>query len=118
MDAKIKMGRIRAAENVHMQPIAGGDEVDDDEWGDTPSSSSSSAAAVSAAPAAAITPGTYSIEVLQRDAGDLPDEVDLASREMWLSDADFQTLFYCKKDAFQKLPAWKRKNMKRDAGFF
>jgi hypothetical protein len=117
MDAKIKMGRIRAAENVHMQPIAGGDEVDDDEWGDTPSSSSS-AAAVSAAPAAAITPGTYSIEVLQREAGDLPDEVDLASREMWLSDADFQTLFYCKKDAFQKLPAWKRKNMKRDAGFF
>ena len=35
---------------------------------------------------------------------------------MFLSDADFESVFGMDKAAWEKMPAWKRKNKKKEAG--
>merc|ERR1719329_223268 len=42
-----------------------------------------------------------------------PKEVDPARREMYLSDAEFQTVFEVDVAAFSKLPKWKQQNLKK-----
>jgi len=51
--------------------------------------------------------------------GTLPDKVDPAKREMYLSDSDFEKIFKMKKDAWLNgTPDWKRKKAKQDAKLF
>jgi len=59
--------------------------------------------------------GTFDLETLKSS---LPDGVDPAKKEEYLSDADFQSAFGMSKDEFTALPAWKKKNKKKDAGLF
>ena len=44
--------------------------------------------------------------------------MDASRREEYLSDEDFQQVFRMDRDAFAKLPAWKRKNLKTSAKLF
>jgi len=48
----------------------------------------------------------------------LPDKVDAAKRELYLSDADFEKLFKVKKDAWLTQPAWKRDQAKKTHKLF
>ena len=41
-----------------------------------------------------------------------------ANRERLLSDADFESVFGMNKEAFETLPGWKQKNLKKAKGFF
>jgi len=56
----------------------------------------------------------YSLEELQKGVPG----VDKNKREDWLSDADFESIFAMKRDAFAKIPEWKRNNIKRDHKLF
>jgi len=47
-----------------------------------------------------------------------PPEVDPASRERYLSDADFQSIFGMSLPEFQKLPKWKQQNAKKAKDLF
>jgi len=43
----------------------------------------------------------------------LPDKVEVAKRELYLSDSDFEKLFKMKKDAWLAQPGWKRDQAKK-----
>lgn len=57
----------------------------------------------------------YTIDELK---GTLPAGVDPTSKEMYLSDADFEKLFGCAKAAFSALPGWKKTAAKKKSGLF
>jgi hypothetical protein len=44
--------------------------------------------------------------------------IDPSKKEMYLSDAEFQSVFKMNKDAFTKLAAWKQKDERKKAGLF
>ena len=71
------------------------------------------AAAREKADAAAAT--SFSLEELQSS---IPDGVDAANKEMYLSDADFEELFGMSKDEWGKVPKWKRTNKKKTLKLF
>jgi hypothetical protein len=60
--------------------------------------------------------GTYSLEEITSSS--LPEDVDSANKELSLHDDKFQELFGMDKEAFQKLPQWKRGNLKKKHGLF
>lgn len=47
-----------------------------------------------------------------------PDDVNPTQKEQYLSDADFSTTFSMDRDAFNKLPTWKRTNLKKAKNLF
>ena len=47
-----------------------------------------------------------------------PVNIDVASREMYLTDADFEALFQMKKESWVKLPTWKRVAAKKIHNLF
>lgn len=47
-----------------------------------------------------------------------PEGVDPSRKEQYLSDKEFDSVFKMNKDAFNKLPAWKRDNLKKAANLF
>ena len=49
---------------------------------------------------------------------DAPPGVDPAHKEQYLSDAEFEQYLGMTRDAFGKLPGWKRKKQKQAAGLF
>ena len=49
---------------------------------------------------------TYTLE--QLTGGDIPNGVDAAAKELYLSDAEFEAVFKVDKEAWAKLPKWKR----------
>lgn len=57
----------------------------------------------------------YSVAELQKG---VPEGVEATRKEEWLSDADFESLFKMKRDAFNKMPAWKRDNLKKSLNMF
>jgi len=69
------------------------------------------------AAAAVYTSGAkYSLAVLK--AKDLPEGVDATRKEDYLNDDEFKTLFKMDRDAFNKLPGWKKDNAKKSSGLF
>ncbi|MBN3312048.1 SVIL protein, partial [Atractosteus spatula] len=68
----------------------------------------------------------YSLEELQGKP--LPEGVDPLRLELYLSDEDFQCVYFCvslfqrvlemKRDEFNSLPSWKQKNLKKSKGLF
>ena len=62
------------------------------------------------------TAGTLPYSVLV--GGDLPDTVDPAKKEEYLSDAEFVEVLGLKKEEFSCLPAWKQVNLKKNASLF
>jgi hypothetical protein len=52
------------------------------------------------------------------DASNLPQGVDPLNREQSLSDEEFAAVFGMEKEAFHRLPAWKRTRLKKQFGLF
>lgn len=62
---------------------------------------------------------TYPLQILKvKDAEKLPPEVDPKNKEDFLSEADFKAVFGMDRDTYDKLPQWKRINLKKKAGLF
>jgi hypothetical protein len=61
---------------------------------------------------------THPVHALQCTADCLPSDVDADTREMWLSERDFVSLFKMNHDAWSKIPAWKKKTLKKDVGLW
>lgn len=59
------------------------------------------------------TGGPYSYKQLTCDRELQPDDVDRKCRESYLTDEEFEELFKMNKEAFQKLPKWKRNGAKK-----
>jgi len=53
-----------------------------------------------------------------KDLSSLPDGIDPTKRELALPDTEFEVVFGMDKASFQKLPGWKRTNMKKAKGLF
>jgi villin 1/advillin len=62
-------------------------------------------------------PGAQSFTLAELQ-GPAPPGVDPARKEIYLSDADFQSLFGMDKDAWEKLPKWKREGAKKKNKLF
>ena len=62
-----------------------------------------------------VTPGAHSYEALK---GALPDGVDPAQKEEYLSDAEFVTVFGVDRITFRGMPKWKRDQQKKTKGLF
>ncbi|MFT7801106.1 advillin [Arapaima gigas] len=73
----------------------------------------------SSAPESNQTFKSYPLETLvNKQANELPEGVDPAQKEKYLSDSDFIAVFGLSKDQFSCLPQWKKLNMKKSKGFF
>ncbi|XP_074648526.1 advillin-like [Tubulanus polymorphus] len=59
---------------------------------------------------------TYPLDVLKQKF--VPDTIDPTSKEMYLSDEDFQSVFQMSKDDFGKLKEWKKVQLKKQKGLF
>lgn len=62
------------------------------------------------------TGGPYPAKVLKAKL--LPADVDATKKEDYLSDDEFKEVFKTSKQDFAASPTWKRKQLKKDAGFF
>jgi hypothetical protein len=62
------------------------------------------------------TGGPYTMKELTAPRAFWPDDVDLKSRQQYLSDEDFQASFEVSKEDFAKLPKWKQDNLKKKFG--
>ena len=58
----------------------------------------------------------FSLEVLKQKP--LPEGVDPAKLETYLSDEEFKKIFKTDKEQFSKMPLWKQTKAKKDAGLF
>jgi len=58
----------------------------------------------------------YSLDVLQRKVP--PEGIDVLRKEMYLSPEDFRGVFQMTKDEFNKLPEWKRTNLRKENDLF
>ncbi|KAK0145517.1 Advillin [Merluccius polli] len=57
-------------------------------------------------------------DLLHKQTSELPEGVDAAHKEKYLSDADFQDIFELSKGEFESLPEWKQLKMKKEKGLF
>ncbi|XP_023575566.1 villin-like protein isoform X2 [Octodon degus] len=57
-------------------------------------------------------------QLMHKDAADLPQGVDPARREFYLSDSDFQDIFGKSKEEFYSMAKWKQQQEKKKLGFF
>ncbi|XP_006890717.1 PREDICTED: villin-like protein [Elephantulus edwardii] len=66
-----------------------------------------------------VTPGVLPRERLMHQAAeDLPEGVDPACKEFYLSDAEFQDIFGKSKEEFYRMAKWKQQQEKKKHGFF
>jgi hypothetical protein len=57
----------------------------------------------------------YSVEILKDN---VPLDVDLKNKELYLNDDDFKLVFKMDIIAFNKLPQWKKVTLKKNVGLF
>uniref|UniRef100_A0A671RGX1 Advillin-like n=1 Tax=Sinocyclocheilus anshuiensis TaxID=1608454 RepID=A0A671RGX1_9TELE len=81
-------------------------------------SSSISSAYVDQSPSRAKPSGMLHSEQLVKKPNQLPQGVDPEKREEYLTDAEFENLFGCTRDNFQRLPKWRQNDLKKKAGMF
>ena len=93
-----------SSKNIHAAPAPAA----------APAASSPSTSTKVAAPANA-TPGAFTYEQLK---GQLPDGVDPAQKEEYLSDKEFNEVFGTDRASFRAMPKWKRDDAKRKKGLF
>ncbi|XP_051958019.1 advillin isoform X1 [Xyrauchen texanus] len=56
--------------------------------------------------------------LLYKQTGELPEKVDPANREKYLSDEAFEAILGMSKEEFNSLPPWKKTNIKKATGLF
>ncbi|KAM9814016.1 advillin [Neosynchiropus ocellatus] len=56
--------------------------------------------------------------LVNKSTSELPEDVDPARKEKYLSDSDFSAIFGMCKEDFADLPRWKQLNMKKEKGLF
>uniref|UniRef100_A0A8C2JJA1 Advillin n=1 Tax=Cyprinus carpio TaxID=7962 RepID=A0A8C2JJA1_CYPCA len=56
--------------------------------------------------------------LINKLSGELPENVDPAHKEVYLSDQDFQDIFGFSREEFNSLPQWKQKTIKKEKGLF
>lgn len=61
----------------------------------------------------ASTGGPYTLKQLTCKKEFLPNDVNLKTKELFLSDEDFKAIFKMEKISFKELPKWKRTNLKK-----
>lgn len=61
---------------------------------------------------------TYPLEILLNCHDELPEDVDPAKKENFLSEEDFVRVFGMSRDDFAALPTWKQLNLKKERGLF
>lgn len=57
-------------------------------------------------------------DLIHKDASELPEGVDPAHKEKYLSDSDFQDTFELSTEEFGSLPVWKQLTLKKNKGLF
>uniref|UniRef100_A0A8C2F3E1 Villin-like n=1 Tax=Cyprinus carpio TaxID=7962 RepID=A0A8C2F3E1_CYPCA len=62
--------------------------------------------------------GMLHSEQLVKTPNQLPQGLDPEKREEYLTDAEFENLFGCTRNNFQRLPKWRQNDLKKKAGLF
>lgn len=62
-------------------------------------------------------PATNKFDIKELQAG-IPEGVEPARKEAYLSDEQFEATFGCNLEAFDKLKDWKKKDIKKAKGLF
>ncbi|XP_037382348.1 villin-like protein isoform X2 [Talpa occidentalis] len=81
-------------------------------------SSSHSSSSYPSSPRATINGGLRREQLMYQAAKDLPEGVDPAHKESYLSDADFQDIFGKSKKEFYSMAKWRQQQEKKQLGFF
>ncbi|KAF6313736.1 villin like [Rhinolophus ferrumequinum] len=81
-------------------------------------SASASASSYHSSPGSMINGGLPREQLMHQAAEDLPEGVDPAHKEFYLSDADFQDIFGKSKEEFYSMAKWKQQQEKKQLGFF
>lgn len=64
-----------------------------------------------------ITPDKYKPYAILKEIP-TPADVDVANKELYLDDAEFESLFGCNKEEFAKLPKWRRDGKKKELNLY
>nr|XP_015209569.1 PREDICTED: villin-like protein [Lepisosteus oculatus]XP_015209570.1 PREDICTED: villin-like protein [Lepisosteus oculatus]XP_015209571.1 PREDICTED: villin-like protein [Lepisosteus oculatus]XP_015209572.1 PREDICTED: villin-like protein [Lepisosteus oculatus]XP_015209573.1 PREDICTED: villin-like protein [Lepisosteus oculatus] len=56
--------------------------------------------------------------LINKTVNELPEGVDPARKEEYLSDADFEAMIGATRSDFYRMPAWRQKHLKKEAGLF
>ncbi|XP_045056136.2 villin-like protein [Desmodus rotundus] len=106
-----KGSRDRSENELEPSPKASGSSTSTG----SPSSSSSSS---HSSPRAMINGGLSREQLMYQAAKDLPEGVDPAHKEFYLSDSDFQDIFGKSKKEFYSMAKWKQQQEKKQLGLF
>lgn len=63
-------------------------------------------------------PKNFPLEILRKKGEELPEEVDPTKKELHLEDAQFEELFRMSKEAWEKVPLWKKNQRKKELDLF
>nr|XP_019583183.1 PREDICTED: villin-like protein isoform X3 [Rhinolophus sinicus] len=88
------------------------------ELGPNVGGTSTSASSYHSSPGSMINGGLPREQLMHQAAEDLPEGVDPAHKEFYLSDADFQDIFGKSKEEFYSMAKWKQQQEKKQLGFF
>lgn len=82
------------------------------------SRSTSSTSSYHGSPRAVSNGGLPREQLMHQAAEDLPEGVDPAHKESYLSDSDFQDIFGKSKEEFYSMAKWRQQQEKKQFGFF
>nr|KAF6476844.1 villin like [Rousettus aegyptiacus] len=114
---KVMKGSLGAASAIS-EIIAGSQDSSENGLELGPKGSSSSTSTCTSCARPMINGGLPREQLMHQAAEDLPEGVDPAQKEFYLSDADFRDIFGKSKEEFYSMAKWKQQQEKKQLGFF
>ncbi|EHH51429.1 hypothetical protein EGM_10795 [Macaca fascicularis] len=103
---------------VALQALKGSQDSSENELMRGPKSGGTRTSSSVSSTSATINGGLRREQLMHQAAEDLPEGVDPARREFYLSDSDFQDIFGKSKEEFYSMATWRQQQEKKQLGFF
>ncbi|PNJ74772.1 VILL isoform 2 [Pongo abelii] len=103
---------------VALQALKGSQDGSENELVRSPKSGGSRTSSSVSSTSATINGGLRREQLMHQAVEDLPEGVDPARREFYLSDSDFQDIFGKSKEEFYSMATWRQRQEKKQLGFF
>uniref|UniRef100_A0A8C9HHQ5 Villin like n=1 Tax=Piliocolobus tephrosceles TaxID=591936 RepID=A0A8C9HHQ5_9PRIM len=103
---------------VALQALKGSQDSSENELMRGPKSGGTRTSSSVSSTSATINRGLRREQLMHQAAEDLPEGVDPARREFYLSDSDFQDIFGKSKEEFYSMATWRQQQEKKQLGFF
>uniref|UniRef100_A0A2I3G6R1 Villin like n=1 Tax=Nomascus leucogenys TaxID=61853 RepID=A0A2I3G6R1_NOMLE len=103
---------------VALQALKGSQDSSENKLMRSPKSGGSRTSSSISSTSATINGGLRREQLMHQAVEDLPEGVDPARREFYLSDSDFQDIFGKSKEEFYSMATWRQRQEKKQLGFF